>query len=51
VQIKRTKIEASRKGKIALESLSRVVLPIEQAMNKQTPTGGVVRPITRLSTI
>jgi len=35
---------------MARDSLSRFVSPIEQAMNKQTPTGGVVKPITRLST-
>jgi hypothetical protein len=35
---------------IALDRVSKRLLPMEQAINKHTPTGGVVNPITKLST-
>jgi hypothetical protein len=38
-------------GKIAFESLARLILEIEQATKRQAPTGGVIRAILRDKTI
>jgi hypothetical protein len=43
-------MEAKIKGRMAREIRSSLIFPIAQAMNRHTPTGGVVRPITKLST-
>jgi len=44
-------MEAKRKGSIALVICSSFISPIAHAMKRHTPTGGVVSPITRLSTM
>ena len=44
-------MEAKRKGSMALVICSSFISPMAHAMKRHTPTGGVVRPITRLSTI
>ena len=50
--VTKTKTEklTNKNGKLALLTLATETLPMPEAINKQTPTGGVVRPMIKFKT-